>query len=119
MAVQPGLCVTWSETPKTSFLTTRLKWDPGSEQQRLESLLFMFVGNRFYHNGNLHQKKNYINEGIVQLQLYCAYFNGLRLISLKVSLSSLVLWCGAVVMVENLCLNFKHMIRKSSQTMLG
>ena len=24
MAVQPGLCATWSETPKTGFLTTRL-----------------------------------------------------------------------------------------------
>ena len=24
MAVQPGLCQTWSETPKTCFLTTRL-----------------------------------------------------------------------------------------------
>ena len=26
MAVQPGLCVTWSKTPKTGFLTTRLIW---------------------------------------------------------------------------------------------
>ena len=25
LIVQPGLCRTWSETPKTSFLTTRLK----------------------------------------------------------------------------------------------
>ena len=24
VAVQPGLCRTWSETPKTGFLTTRL-----------------------------------------------------------------------------------------------
>ena len=24
VAVQPGMCRTWSETPKTSFLTTRL-----------------------------------------------------------------------------------------------
>ena len=24
MAVQPGLCGTWSETPKTGFLTTQL-----------------------------------------------------------------------------------------------
>ena len=24
VAVQPGLCRTWSETPKTDFLTTRL-----------------------------------------------------------------------------------------------
>ena len=23
---QPGLCRTWSETPKTGFLTSRLKW---------------------------------------------------------------------------------------------
>ena len=26
VAVQPGLCRTWSETPKTGFLTTRLKF---------------------------------------------------------------------------------------------
>ena len=26
VAVQPGLCRTWSETPKTGFLTTRLKY---------------------------------------------------------------------------------------------
>ena len=25
-AVQPGLCQTWWETPKTGFLRTRLKW---------------------------------------------------------------------------------------------
>ena len=25
VAVQPGLCGTWSETPKTGFFTTRLK----------------------------------------------------------------------------------------------
>ena len=25
VVVQPGLCRTWSETPKTGFLTTRLK----------------------------------------------------------------------------------------------
>ena len=25
VAAQPGLCLTWSETPKTGFLTTRLK----------------------------------------------------------------------------------------------
>ena len=33
MAVQPGLCRTWSEIPKTGFLTTRLicsNIDPGS-----------------------------------------------------------------------------------------
>ena len=27
VAVQPGLCQTWSETPKTGFLATRLKFD--------------------------------------------------------------------------------------------
>ena len=26
MVVQPGLCQTWSQTPKTGFLRTRLKW---------------------------------------------------------------------------------------------
>ena len=26
VAVQPGLCQTWSETPKTGFLRTRLKY---------------------------------------------------------------------------------------------
>ena len=28
VVVQPGLCRTWSETPKTGFLTTRLKFKP-------------------------------------------------------------------------------------------
>ena len=28
VAVQPGLCRTWSETRKTGFLTTRLKCNP-------------------------------------------------------------------------------------------
>ena len=27
VAVQPGLCRTWSETLKTGFLTSRLKWN--------------------------------------------------------------------------------------------
>ena len=27
VAVQPGLCQTWSETPKTGFLRTRLIWE--------------------------------------------------------------------------------------------
>ena len=27
VAVQPGLCRTWSETPKTGFLRTRLIWE--------------------------------------------------------------------------------------------
>ena len=27
MIAQPGLCRTWSETPKTGFLTTRLKYE--------------------------------------------------------------------------------------------
>ena len=27
VVVQPSLCRTWSETPKTGFLTTRLKYD--------------------------------------------------------------------------------------------
>ena len=30
MAVQPGLCRTWSETPKTGFLRTRLIYDAAS-----------------------------------------------------------------------------------------
>ena len=29
VAVQPGLCLTWSETPKTGFLTTRLIYKIG------------------------------------------------------------------------------------------
>ena len=28
VVVQPGLCETWSETPKTGFLTTRLIFGP-------------------------------------------------------------------------------------------
>ena len=27
VAVQPGLCQTWSQTPKTGFLRTRLKYE--------------------------------------------------------------------------------------------
>ena len=27
VVVQPGLCQTWLESPKTGFLTTRLVWD--------------------------------------------------------------------------------------------
>ena len=27
VVVQPGLCETWSETPKTGFLTTRLNYN--------------------------------------------------------------------------------------------
>ena len=30
VAVQPGLCRTWSEIPKTGFLTTRLIWNDRS-----------------------------------------------------------------------------------------
>ena len=30
VAVQPGLCGTWSENPKTGFLTTRLKFTPAA-----------------------------------------------------------------------------------------
>ena len=30
VVVQPGLCRTWSETPKTGFLATRLIYDPTS-----------------------------------------------------------------------------------------
>ena len=33
VAVQPGLCGTWSETPKTGFLTTRLILYLGSEHK--------------------------------------------------------------------------------------
>ena len=32
MAVQPGLCRTWSKTPKTGFLTTRLIFEPLHEK---------------------------------------------------------------------------------------
>ena len=32
VVVQPSLCGTWSETPKTSFLTTRLIIKPGNMQ---------------------------------------------------------------------------------------
>ena len=31
VVVQPSLCQTWSETPKTGFLTKRLKYDPHHE----------------------------------------------------------------------------------------
>ena len=38
VAVQPVLCRTWSETPKTGFLTTRLIY------------LFAWTKNRFFHD---------------------------------------------------------------------
>ena len=34
VAVQPGLCVTWSETPKTGFLRTRLSLKTASKRYR-------------------------------------------------------------------------------------
>ena len=33
MTVQVGLCRTWSETPKTCFLTSRLIWHPYTETE--------------------------------------------------------------------------------------
>ena len=33
VAVQPGLCRTWSETPKTGFLTTRLRYSGCKREQ--------------------------------------------------------------------------------------
>ena len=36
VAVQPGLCGTWSETPKTGFLTTMLKFSLVRRKARLD-----------------------------------------------------------------------------------
>ena len=46
VAVQPGLCRTWSETPKTGFLTMRLicvfcKLEKGPERQVNPRLVFL------------------------------------------------------------------------------
>ena len=41
VAVQPSLCRTWSETPKTGFLTARLKWKPLEES----NIIFSKGGN--------------------------------------------------------------------------
>ena len=38
VAVQPGLCETWSETPKTGFLTTRLNYRLQSSKHMLHLL---------------------------------------------------------------------------------
>ena len=50
VAVQPGLCQTWSETPKTGFLTTRLIF--------VEFWFFINNGNvkvnAFAHNDDVH-----------------------------------------------------------------
>ena len=43
VAVQPGLCGTWSETPKTGFLTTRLIYTTGEVAQSEVYLLRMQV----------------------------------------------------------------------------
>ena len=37
MIVQSGLCWNWSETPKTGFLTTRLKCFPGIQEENIFS----------------------------------------------------------------------------------
>ena len=39
MAVQPGLYLTWSETPKTGFLTTRLISGCGAQSHVIPSFL--------------------------------------------------------------------------------
>ena len=39
VAVQPGLCGTWSETPKTGFLTMRLIL---SRQQNTKAMVFLW-----------------------------------------------------------------------------
>ena len=39
MTAQPGLCQTWSETPQTGFLTTRLKVS-GNKGMRKSSIVF-------------------------------------------------------------------------------
>ena len=39
VAVQPGLHRTWSETPKTGFLTTRLKWFNKNEKNWPQPML--------------------------------------------------------------------------------
>ena len=44
VAVQPGLCRTWSETPKTGFLMTRLKYQCSLD--RLESVLRHYKRNK-------------------------------------------------------------------------
>ena len=46
VAVQPGLCRTWSETPKTGFLTTRLKCSSRKnvgERSRFDNQSLMFI----------------------------------------------------------------------------
>ena len=36
VTVQPGLCGTWSETPKTGFLASRLKWVKEFPHQKMK-----------------------------------------------------------------------------------
>ena len=59
MAVQLGLCRTWSKPPKTVFLTTRLKNSPGTiyhaeKKTDYNILLFictnMIISGDFYEN---------------------------------------------------------------------
>ena len=44
VAVQPGLCRTWSETPKTGFLTTRLIFGTSRVKEKY-CLLIVYNGN--------------------------------------------------------------------------
>ena len=47
VAVQPSLCRTWSETPKTGFLTTRLKWTVKNKANRKLYFLYSVPGKKW------------------------------------------------------------------------
>ena len=50
VAVQPGLCGTWSETPKTGFLTTRLIYEPIHEEIEVSYMRSQTTKARFLKN---------------------------------------------------------------------
>ena len=43
MAAQAGLCLTWSQTPKTAFLVTRLKYNTGVRLSLMRKTVLIFT----------------------------------------------------------------------------
>ena len=53
MAVQPGLCRTWSETPKTGFLRTRLNLFTGRRGENGTEIAMRQVKSSAYPQDNM------------------------------------------------------------------
>ena len=76
VAVQPGLCRTWSETPKTGFLTTRLKaYVVGTCNNSLGEAIRMDTHEILFHGGyKLHvasKDKSEFWSGLPDIKIGC------------------------------------------------